>query len=132
MFQIRGNEFQITLPAKNLKIYPANAETNWEANSNYCYREEGQQSDGQSVYKLKLPAGSSIFSKGMFKHFIWCDGYYDEDDKIADLLYANGFIPCGSGDVVNQRRRMWFLIPASDFIGVKEDGYNSNNVLYPN
>ena len=129
-FNIRGTEFQIALPKKGLQIYLTGGFAAWTSCSHYTYIEDfSVQDDGNTLYKLQLSTNMSIFQDEPFKHFVLCDNS-DEIDEISALLSANGFICTGRGDSeADEKRRIWFLIPTSDFVSTKTSGYNMNNIL---
>ena len=113
--------FSIDVKGENgLEIYFTDAVHEWKTAYECKYIFTG------SYYELDIPTVSDLSKP--FKHFVLCEGYDDENDRVKELLEANGFEIAGAGDVENGRRRIWFLIDHQRF-GKQQSGYDVNNVL---
>jgi hypothetical protein len=126
-----SNEFTFFMSKSNLKLYWGSAQNGWGdlINDRYRYQETNDKTSmGDSIYNLKLEEGTDFYKNNQFKHFILIEES-ENPSEIISLLKARGFHSSGRGDMLGNFRRIWFTIPANNFIGVRGDGVFENNVL---
>ena len=124
---IRDYTFYFVSIIPDLKIFLANASCNWSNSDKYRYIET--KSDNGSVYALTLDQADATFQKCEFKHFI-LGNEYNADPAVLKELNSNGMEISGTGDIWNNYRRTWFILPKNDNVSIVQNGFNRNNILY--